>query len=1757
MSPSSSASSAVPSSTGPPPSQTSAPPASTSASTSAAANANPATTSLAAQPASTPAPTPSSSAATTAPSSAPQPKPAPSVAPLTGSPRLVTMSRDQSPRPISSTLDSAATQGRASPGLRNAALGSSLRAPSPASVSKAPWANVKSSPAPNPTGKARPGSILSDFPTAAEAAKAKQEQEEKAAAAAAREAARQQAALQNLDRFRGTSLGSGNHWDEMEDEDGGFLGEVVEFADGTQYKIPTANEDKRQDAAPVTKEDRFKDVSHDRSWPPRQDADRSRSNLTAWGPGRAARGDTPTPAQAPSNEQAPSQPSQQQQQQPRSSRQDHKPEKVIIPTGGASVSLRSPTESRTDYGYGYSSRERRTGPSYNQSYRQDAPPAAPSAGNQPPVQAVRAWGPLAQRQASLNPGQAPPPAPAAQTSSAVPPPATVNNQAAPAPHTETSAVSRPSQPPPGEPRQMPPAPSGRAPPPHIAGARPASHASRPLPPHLAQGGTPLPPAEEDHGRKTTFGSPPEPRKPYLPDQGAAPAATRLPWGPKAAVRQQTEDAAPSLAPPPMPAHPTASSANDEDEMHKAIERARKRRQQEEEARQAEKERARQKALAIEEKIKAAEKAKKEEEERRAAEKQRSEEDARRRQQAAATAQAQAQASAKAALSASKEGEKGRPLGPASLAANWRTPRDGGNRQPVQQSEPQHRDRQQQQQSQQPSQQQQQHTEPWRASGWRQSRPDAGQVEPNQSVGPAPVGPTRPTTGGVRGLPPHQVPAGFAAVAPTGESGPAPASAPQRPPRAAVSKGDEASSWRRARPSVTEEETAAVATPSPAAQTAPASPSTQPSQPSQLPTLPRAPRDRKTGPPAVSLQQPVEIPAPKVILSREAPSAPKATSAPSADTEATSRSEGKAQNKRQPASTPSSVAATSTTSGAEAKQQSQVETTAPKSSRKAREAAKAQRAEQSQQVETATAQPQEVPRPRVPKEPLTTKQEPPADRPPVWNRFVVSIKPPLTKGKASKLRKAQQKAQASRAASMAIPIKPVYPLTWEPALTHLSMKTLSRDDQFFPKKYQRGTVITPVSLPTKTLPRGLPPIIFPSRRVNGNGNRKQARFNLPGQDADSSASIAVTSGVSPIPSPLDPGLQDLGSSSASGQARGLASGAKIQVRLPGQVPANRGESLGVGSEPGQVRALAEPARIGSRHAFRAPVSTTMAQSSFGPLDHPRNGTDGSGYGDTNHGPSGSSSLRHKNRRNSNTPVAFYGDRQVHTPSPVSFMVNSEIKTDGSNAGGMTNSGTGGLSPFSLSGATRGSSSQTPASAGSVLPSPSLSTSGTWGQSSLTFPMMEPRSTNIADRDHIKSVWSLAAGTNEREVQNSLKDIGDDFLPSTIPLSVHDLRADDQPMATASGFGGGSSERTPRSRSSDPNFGHYSGYDSTGAEGQPVKRSSVSPVTPRTNGFDPTTRSPDVGMGSPGLIPSRPLAPHQSGGYGPSRSSAFMSMQNSGSGTSPTMQPFGPSAGYDYNQSAAAAAAAARNAFGGYGYGSNTTSGGRTGGSTNMPMYGGNVMGGGPRSRAPFGSGYASHTQSQAPSKSAPGSPYHGMGRSQSASQGDKSMGYTLFPTGGPSAGNQRGGPGGGAGVTGLGVIDATGGVGSGPIGSGRADAAAYGGGRHYGQQQHQQQHQHPHQHHQQRQHHEAPSHHHHQAQQQSGSPWSGSTGGGGAPQNSSGLRPAASVFSPSQSQQQQKASQERQSQQTQSQQQQQEQQQLSMYGGGGSGYGGMW
>ncbi|KAI0662570.1 hypothetical protein C8Q70DRAFT_959611 [Cubamyces menziesii] len=152
------------------------------------------------------------------------------------------------------------------------------------------WGNAKSSPlhAPKPIG------VQKEFPTAAEVAQGRistKQHEQNGSQDAA--AVHKQAVMAELqaeeDTFRGVHLDpNAHHWDEMEEDDDNFLGGVIEFEDGRQYKVQATEgpqQHQGQDSTtqapahgteapghsgltdqPVSKEERFAD-DFDRSWP--------------------------------------------------------------------------------------------------------------------------------------------------------------------------------------------------------------------------------------------------------------------------------------------------------------------------------------------------------------------------------------------------------------------------------------------------------------------------------------------------------------------------------------------------------------------------------------------------------------------------------------------------------------------------------------------------------------------------------------------------------------------------------------------------------------------------------------------------------------------------------------------------------------------------------------------------------------------------------------------------------------------------------------------------------------------------------------------------------------------------------------------------------------------------------------------------------------------------------------------------------------------------------------------------------------------------------------------------------------------------------------------------------------------------------------------------------------------------------------------------------------------------------------------------
>ncbi|CAO1625253.1 unnamed protein product [Parajaminaea phylloscopi] len=522
---------------------------------------------------------------------------------------------------------------KGSPSMRAATLGALNRSGSPAggasgaapASSASPWAKLKASGPTTGLGRHHNG-VNTDFPTAAEAAAFKRAQEEREKQEAAEAALRHEQYLKTLDRFRGTAIGSGRHWDELDDEDGGFLDEVVEFGDGTQYKVPVQAHQKESDLAaredaggqapsngpPISKEERFRDVDHDRSWPAKAAGSGQQGAATA----------NPPPPQQPH-------------------RRPVIKETLDISSGTASISL-DDAVSRTLYDPSRGSRPngvRRYEDSLmpSLSHRRDSRGAS----DQPAVSqtAARAWGPLAQRQASLNPG-APKPAVPVPSQSGRPPqvsgePRTeVEVVETPAPSSTTQAsqssgpernqsrVERPSAP-----VEMPKGSSTSS----------TSTGDRALPPHLAMQHR----RESETAVRPTHSSLQQTAKePSIVATKVAPAVPVAPWlrteKPETRSQPPVQAQQPEGEQPAPPAAPETTGPSEREEMLSAAERARRRREEEELLRAAEKERARQKAAAIEERMR------KEAEEKAAAERQAKEqkEQARRKEQEEAKAVAE-------------------------------------------------------------------------------------------------------------------------------------------------------------------------------------------------------------------------------------------------------------------------------------------------------------------------------------------------------------------------------------------------------------------------------------------------------------------------------------------------------------------------------------------------------------------------------------------------------------------------------------------------------------------------------------------------------------------------------------------------------------------------------------------------------------------------------------------------------------------------------------------------------------------------------------------------------------------------------------------------------------------------------------------------------------------------------------------------------------------------------------------------------------
>lgn len=825
-----------------------------------------------------------------------------------------------------------------------------------------------------------PAFVNPDFPTAAEAAAFKRAQEEKERQEAAEAASRHEQYMKNLDRFRGTAIGSGRHWDELDDEDGGFLDEVVEFADGTQYKIPAQPHQKESEVTasegvagptsssgpPVSKEERFRDVDHDRSWPMK----------------------SPSGEQASAQTTPPSQP-------PVPHRRTVVRETLDISSGAPSISLDDAVSSRSLFdplrGARYSAGT--GGPTSMRKYEDSLLPSftqrrdSRGASEQPAVDhtAARAWGPLAQRQASLNPNAPKSTATASQQQNQPSIQQTSLQTAVTSSHSSTTAPL--STPAPTadkalsaseKPRHVDSTSQDASSQPHLSG--------RPLPPHLAlqqqrtletfsSSSTVLapPPARDVIKEQPTIIAPAVPVAPWI----RAEKASAVPFAHAPASAKEQESGSKTTAA--SAAVQATTGPSERDEMLSAVERARRRRQEEELLRAAERERAKQKALAIEEKMR------KDAEEKAAAELRAKEEadQARRKEQEKATAAAEE--------SRRKEAE--------ARAELWR---------------------------------------PKNSKGALKSHV----VSPNLAR----------STSYEKGSQRSGVGKEAARHA-RGEM--------QQP----LSPSDEATSWRRQAPLPT---SSLSSTRKPYQTTLENTPSTPSVSPQLL---------RRSQPGSIS----ESLPGLKAVVDR-------------VRTENVLTLPRAQRHDNESITVPQSPEILSKFSGPLDACDTKISPSdAFATARAALPATSVPHTNLQSDSASRTAPP--VIRRFVAAEPILTRESPPEDQRPVWNKFKVKLNPSMAKLAVPRFFVKAQKGRiaASHQYENLSATKSPNILTWDPPIPTLSARTLSRDDEFFKKRFNKGKVITPVKLPTKcsVLGRAAKLSIRPDR-LNNTGSRSAVR-----------------------------------------------------------------------------------------------------------------------------------------------------------------------------------------------------------------------------------------------------------------------------------------------------------------------------------------------------------------------------------------------------------------------------------------------------------------------------------------------------------------------------------------------------------------------------------------------------------------------------------------------------------------------------------------
>ncbi|PWN46027.1 hypothetical protein IE81DRAFT_363458 [Ceraceosorus guamensis] len=1163
------------------------------------------------------------------------------------SPRLTALGGARSGSP-------ARTDTSASPSLRNAALRSSANdATSGAPKSVAPWATSKNS---SSSGARAPSSeriASSDFPTAAEAQNVKEATDEHDRLASART---------DLDRFRGANLGSGRHWDEMVDEDGGFLDEVVEFGDGTQYKVPQPSlAELQKDARPVTKEDRFRDQTHDRSWPPPP-----MQRLT-----HSAASSNPTDQPSPSFRKPASQ----------QRLADYAPEvatKSLFPQRAGRSSVSAFADEGDSASVELLPRDRR-GSDWNSS-RSGRPAGGLGGAHAHPdatLSAARAWGPLARRTQNLD---------------------------SDAPRREPSVTSTRSDPrSPTSPHERPLPAKERAP---LPTSKPNARTSeRPLPPHMAAGLHTAADRVENSPEERPYGA--NASEPHPPV-----ASKALGWGPLARrvgspSAQRTE--LPVVESTQAPPSRTTAAATETVSPAERAERARRRRAEEEAEREREKARALEKAKALELQI---------EEARRVREIEDAAKEAKLREEQAARIAAQDARMLAARKQAAEAHEA------ALKVAKQDTP--------------------------------------------------AKSPEVRKSHG-------RPAPGAL----PEAI---------SNRQGPS--------SQLLISPSEEATSWRRAAPLAQSDAIVSNARRAPSKE----EPSpTQQSRPRTL--LQRPPTSQSSVPSSAPSMRAEQMASDAVSATKASLDRPQATTSdPSTSARQSKRAEKQAQRREagaKQAQADAALANAAPPAGPRALRNDVAnlpegsKVVAPTAPRVAIIAPTDENASARLQTQRHDARPpassatQPLPsalrqpaRPRHP-EPVATRTEVPQDSVPVWNRFVVKM--PAPRLRPARLSGPAFRAQRQRIAAFqaaANSSSDVDILSWTPSAPGLPMKTLSIYDQFHPKKYRKGVLLANVSMPTRVLPRNLPPRVFPTSSATA-PNVPPAHVALPRASAHGRATQRQPMMYGHIAEPLHPTSvrEELHPALEADMLD-----VKPTVKLPrGNRSANIQPSLGrsnaqsydVSVPVSGSSAVSVPTAPASMRARG--FSGTAPRGQGGPLDW----AESSGMGLSKRALIGAGPPHPaaKGRRDSGAGVAFarsanLGHTEPGSRSP-SFVVASELELNGDR-----------YAPPANRAADKRGAMQTP-----ILPSPGQLSSATWGGSSLNLSGLPNTAANGgASPSHLESLWAtpdLRARTASHPAQNSLRGIADDFL--SMPTSIHDLGAGDSdgPVVSLGGLGAGSS------------------------------------------------------------------------------------------------------------------------------------------------------------------------------------------------------------------------------------------------------------------------------------------------------------------------------------------------------------------------------